>query len=226
MASQDNAREKAQKKIFNLKEVPMENGKGTEDGRSNRYVPDAIIEGPLPDESYRIELKSAPTKALKKDRETGETKVVNKNIFTTARGFGQKKVDDWERETDAFVFSRYEGVDFDGKTWVSHHAGTFKDIFPFLEEKVLDPYYNGRKATHNSVGYFGVAEFENRLLPLLEGWEPEDVERLRHTIEVGASINDPKFNAKKLKKALTPIETEADLLPIARRGRKEKKEAS
>ena len=181
--------------------------------------------GPLSDESYRIELKSAPTKQLVKDRKTGEKKIVNKNIFTTARGFGQKKVDDWERETDAFVFSRFEGADFDGQTWESHHAGTFKDIYPFLKEKVLDPYYNGREATHNSVGYFGVAEFEDDLLPLIEGWDPERVERLRHTIEVGASINDPKLNAKKLKAALTPIETEADLLPIAQRGRKEKVEA-
>ena len=54
-------------------------------------------------------------------------------------------------------------------------------------------------------------EFEEEVLPLLGHLSREDIKRLTHTIEVGTSLNDPKFTWKALVEHGTMIESEEDL---------------
>ena len=84
-------------------------------------------------------------------------------------------------------------------------------MYPILENKVLKPYNEGRAPSKRSAGYYGVGEFEKNVLPLLGHLSHEDIKRITHTMEVGTSLNDPKFTWKDLVEHGTMIESEEDL---------------
>ena len=202
MASQDDVRENAQKKLFDLSNF-------SESGRGNVYTPDGTttVEG----QTFTFELKSKPQKKRAWNKKKQEHVISNVSSVSTARGFGAKKVDEWEEQVDIFLFSEFSGIDFDG-TFKEHIAATYDDIFPIIEEKVLTPYNEGRAPRHNSDGYFGMKEYEEKILPILERMmTQEDVIRFTHTMEVGNALNDPKFPWKKIKEVGTTISNKEDL---------------
>ena len=196
MASQDDVREKAQKKLFGVLDY-------SDTGRGRVYTPDGVLEVDFG--VFNVEFKTKPQYGMSKGKRVPKTGV------STARGFGSKKVEAWQESTDVFVFSEFPGTDFAGK-WKEHYALSFDDIKPMLEERVLKPFNEGRKPSKRSAGYFGMGEFEKKLLPLLTGWSEEDLLRLRHTVEVGTSLNDPKFPWKEIKERGTQITDRRDLV--------------
>ena len=191
MASQDDVREKAQKELFGISDY-------SETGRSDVYTPDG--KKSIGGNEFTIELKTKPECSG-----TGKKKYG----FSTARNFGNKKVEDW-RKVNVFIFSEFAGADFNG-IFTRHIAISYDDLFPILEKKVLKPYREGRQPRWNSDGYYGMEEFEKNILPLLGNLSPEDVKRVTHTIEVGTSLNDPKFTWNELSARGTMIESEEDL---------------
>ena len=195
MASQDDIREKAQKELFGVSDY-------SDTGRSSGYTPDGIKE--IGDRRFTIEFKTKPQYGMSKGKR------VNKTGFSTARRFGSKKVEDWREQVDVFVFSEFEGDDFNGN-FTKHVALSFDDLYPILEKKVLKPYNEGRAPSKRSAGYYGVGEFEKNILPHLGHLSPEDIKRVTHTIEAGTSLNDPKFPWKDLAANGTAIESEEDL---------------
>jgi len=195
MASQDDVREKAQKELFGVSDYSLT-------GRGSSYTPDGIKK--IGDRKLTIEFKTKPQYRVSK----GE--VVSKTDISTARKFGSKKVEDWREQVDVFVFSEFEGVDFNGN-FTQHVALSFDDLFPILERKVLKPYNEGRLPWGKHEGYYGVGEFEKNVLPHLGHLSPEDIKRITHTFEVGNSLNDPKFTWKDLVAHGTMIESEEDL---------------
>ena len=180
MPSQDDSREKAQKLLFQVEDY-------SSSGRGNAYTPDGklMVDGT----EYTIEFKSKPQ---------------TKSGISTARGFGAAKAREWEDKTDVFVFSEFEGTDFDG-VFTEHHALTYDDLRPIVENKVLKPYFEGRKR------YLGMREWEQVVKPLLGSLPQEMVERIQYTLERGAAINDPKFPWKRIKEQGTKISTAEDL---------------
>ena len=198
MSSQDDKREIEQKQLFKVSDHP-----DSTNGRGNRYIPDGvrIVNG----KSYNIEFKTKPEFRLQKG------KIVKKTGVSTARNFGQKKVQDWEC-VDAFVFSEYKGTDFKG-SWKEHIVLSFDQLKPILEKIVLKPFFEGRKPSKRSPGYYGMSEFTNNVLPLLQEarFSQEDISRVLHTVEAGTSLNDPKISWKDIKAAGTIINNEKDL---------------
>jgi hypothetical protein len=197
MASQDDIRENAQKELFGVSDY-------SDTGRGNGYTPDG--KKTIGGKDFSIEFKTKPEYGI--NNTTG--KRVNKSGFSTARQFGNKKVEDWREQVDVFVFSEFEGADFNGN-FTRHVALSFDDLYPILEDKVLKPYNEGRAPSKRSSGYYGVGEFEKNVLPHLGHLSPEDIKRITHTIEVGTSLNDPKFSIKDLLAHGTMIESEEDL---------------
>ena len=195
MASQDDIRENAQKKLFKVADYSAT-------GRGNGYTPDGMKE--IGGRAFNIEFKTKPEFGISKGKK------VRKSGVSTARKFGTKKVEAWQDLVDVFIFSEFEGVDFNGN-FTEHYALSFEDLRPILEEKVVKPYNKGRKPRKGSDGYYGMKEFEENILPLLTYLSPEDTKRLMHTIEAGASLNDPKFSWKDIKALGTKVETEQDL---------------
>lgn len=195
MASQDDIRENAQKKLFGVSDY-------SDTGRSSGYTPDGRKN--VGGKEFRIEFKTKPQYGISKGKR------VKKTGFSTARQFGNKKVEDWREQVDVFVFSEFEGVDFNGN-FTQHVALSFDDLYPIIEDKVLKPYNEGRAPSKRSAGYYGMREFEEEVLPLLGHLSREDIKRLTHTIEVGTSLNDPKFTWKALVEHGTMIESEEDL---------------
>jgi len=195
MASQDDIRENAQKEFFGVSDYSAT-------GRSSGYIPDGIKE--INGNVFVIEFKTKPQYGMSKGKQIRKTGV------STARQFGRKKVEDWREQVDVFVFSEFEGVDFNGD-FTEHVALSFADLEPILENKVLKPYNEGRQPSKRSAGYYGMAEYEKNILPLLSNFSPEDVKRITHTFEVGTSLNDPHFSWKDLVAHGTMIENEEDL---------------
>ena len=198
MASQDDVREKAQKELFGVLDY-------SDTGRSQVYTPDGVLQ--VGSHTFNVEFKTKAQYGM------SEGKRVNKTGVSTARGFGSKKVKAWQESTDVFVFSEFHGTDFAGE-WKEHHVLSLDDIDPMLEERVLKPFNEGRKPSKRSPGYFGMKEFEEKIAPHLPslGLSEEDVLRFRHTIEAGASINDPKFPWKEIKERGTQITDRRDLV--------------
>jgi len=218
--SQDDSREKAVIEEFEL--LPF---KGDQESRDARYVPDAIIV--VDGEEVTVELKSKPELRTVKRKKDGTLYYPRKSDVSTARGFGAKKVEDWRRETKIFIFSEYEGTKFDpnNPNFIGHYAITFEDLFPHIEQKVLKPYNEGRVARHNSDGYIGVVDYYNIIRPALEGQgvlTEAQLKALDHTIEVGTSLNDPKFSWKYIEKHGTRIVTRQDLEDFCRKKEKQK----
>jgi len=188
MSSQDDAREKAQKTLFGVKDY-------SSTGRGNTYTPDGKLF--IGDKPYTIEFKSKPQ---------------TKGDVSTARGFKPSKAKEWKDQTDVFVFSEFEGKDFNGN-FIEHYALTYDDLHPIIEEKVIRPFNEVRPPRKNSDGYYGMKEFERNVLPLLEeeDFSSADIKRIAHTMEVGTSLNDPKFRWKEIQKRGTQIHTPEDL---------------
>ena len=194
MSNQDDSREISQKQLFGITDF-------SETGRSSGYVPDGYKV--INNTKLILELKSMAEEGISKG------KIVKKSGISTARGFGEQKVHTL-RMVDAFLFSKHKGNDFDNN-WMEHYILTYAQLLPILEEKVIKPYNEGRKPRKNSRGYFGVKEFEQTCLPFLSNLSPEDQDRLMHTIEVGASLNDPKIPWKYIQQNGTQIRIEKDL---------------
>ena len=197
--AQDDQREKAQIELFNLENFSITN-------RGNQYWPDAktIIDN----QEVTIELKTKPQFTMQKG------KLVRKTGVSTARGFGPKKAAEWKKKTDLFLFSETTGTKFTGD-FNKHLVGTYKDIEPLIEKRVIKPFNEGRSASARSEGYFGYEEFLKKVMPtILEhgSLTQVDVKRLLHTIEVGTSLNDPKFSWKELEKVCVPIENKQDII--------------
>ncbi len=195
MARQDDIRENAQKELFGVSDY-------SDTGRSSGYTPDG--KKTIGGKDFSIEFKTKPQYGISKGKR------VNKTGFSTARQFGNKKVEDWREQVDVFVFSEFEGADFNGN-FTRHVALSFDDLYPILEDKILKPYNEGRAPSKRSAGYYGVGEFEKNVLTYLGHISPEDIKRITHTIEVGTSLNDPKFSIKDLLAHGTMIESEEDL---------------
>lgn len=191
MASQDDERENAQKELFGVSDYSLT-------GRSDVYTPDGTKE--VGGKKFTIELKTKPQCSASGKKKYG---------FSTARNFGNKKVEDW-RQVNVFIFSEFEGDNFNGN-FTRHVALSYDDLYPILEKKVLKPYNEGRVPRWNSDGYYGVGEFEKNVLPHLGHLSPEDIKRITHTVEVGTSLNDPKFTWNELSACGEPIESEEDL---------------
>jgi hypothetical protein len=170
--AQDDIREKAQIKHFGLSEF-------SETNRGNQYWPDAkiVIDG----KEVTIELKTKPEFVMRK----GSLK--SKRDVSTARGFGPKKAQEWKKKTNIFLFSEYSGHEWNG-CFTDHYALTYDALEPWIKQKVLKPYNEGRKK------YFGLNEYQQKLMPLIQnGLSSEDIERLKYTLENGNSLNDPKI---------------------------------
>jgi len=215
--AQDDSREKAAISAFDLSPY-----KGDLESRDARYVPDAyiVVDG----ERVTIELKSKPEKrtVTRKDKTTYESP---KSDVSTARGFGEKKVNDWKRETDVFLFSEYAGVKFNPEepNFTEHYAITFDDLLPHIEEKVLKPYREGRSPRWNSDGYIGLDKYYDVIRPLLvekSELSEQELKSLDQTIKVGASLNDPKFRWTYIKEYGTLISSRKDLEDFWRKTKK------
>lgn len=180
MASQDDSREKAQKLLFEVEDY-------SSSGRGNTYTPDGKLL--VDDNEFTIEFKSKPQ---------------TKSSVSTARGFGAAKAQEWEDKTDVFVFSEFEGEDFNGN-FTEHYALTYDDLRPIVESKVLKPYFEGRKR------YLGMREWEEIVKPFLDSLPQEMVERIQYTLERGTAINDPKFPWKEIKARGAQVKTPEDL---------------
>jgi len=199
MAAQDDVREKSQMKLFGLSEF-------SETNRSNKYEPDAkkMINGKL----ITIELKTKPKKHKVKNKKTGLREIKNKSDLSTARGFNPYKMEEWKTKTDIYIFSEYSGMDFDG-SWEEHYAMTYEDLEPWLIEKVATPFYEGRQPKKNSLGYYGMKEYEKHILPLIKDkFSEADLKRIEHTLEVGTSLNDPKVSWTYIRRHGTRIYSE------------------
>ena len=105
MPSQDDIRENAQKKLFGVSDY-------SDTGRSSCYTPDGRKN--VGGKEFRIEFKTKPQYGISKGKR------VKKTGFSTARQFGNKKVEDWREQVDVFVFSEFEGVDFNGNLFHSY----------------------------------------------------------------------------------------------------------
>jgi hypothetical protein len=215
--AQDDSREKAVISAFDLSPY-----KGDLESRDARYVPDAyiVVDG----ERVTIELKSKPQKrtVTRKDKTTYEAP---KSDVSTARGFGEKKVNDWKRETNMFLFSEYEGLKFNSEepNFTEHYAITFDDLMPHIEEKVLKPYREGRAPRWNSDGYIGLDRYYDVIRPLLaekSELSEQELKSLDQTIKVGASLNDPKFRWAYIKEHGTLISSRKDLEDFWRKTKK------
>ena len=180
MSSQDDSREKAQKALFDVEDYSLT-------GRGRTYTPDAKLLTAT--KEYTIEFKSKPQ---------------TKSEFSTARGFGAAKAQEWEDKTDVFVFSEFEGTDFNGN-FTEHYALTYDDLRPIIEDKVLKPYYEGRKK------YLGMREWEDVVQPLLNSLPEDMINRIQYTLQRGTSLNDPKFPWAYIKEHGTHIKTAEDL---------------
>ena len=195
--SQDNSREKAVIRHFGLSETSDTN-------RSNKYEADAQL--CIGNKKIRFELKSKP------ELKNSKGKLIPKRDVSTARGFSPHKAKEWETKSDIFIFSEYAGNKFTGD-FKSHYALKYSDLKPFIDEKVIKPFNEGRPPSSISDGYYGYWEFENEVLPLIEGsLSSKDIKRLKHTIYVGTSLNDPKIPWKYITKNGTPLKTKADLI--------------
>ncbi len=202
MAAQDDVREKSQMKLFGLSEF-------SETNRSNKYEPDAkkMVNGKL----VTIELKTKPEKQLKLNKKTGLREIKNKTGLSTARGFNPHKMEEWKAKTDVYIFSEYSGTDFDG-SWQEHYAMTYEDLEPWLIEKVATPFYEGRQPKKNSLGYYGMKEYEKHILPLIKDkFSEADLKRIEHTLEVGTSLNDPKMSWTYIRRHGTRIYSQYDV---------------
>jgi len=188
--AQDDVREKAQIKHFGLSDF-------SETNRGNQYWPDAKTF--IDNEEVTVELKTKPEFVIRKN------KLKSKNDVSTARGFGLKKVEEWKKKTNIFVFSEYSGAKWNGN-FNEHYALTLDALDPWIQEKVVKPFNEGRKK------YFGSIEAKTKILPLLEGQiDEEDLGRLFYTIEVGTSLNDPKIPWKYIKEHGQKINNRQDL---------------
>jgi len=203
MASQDDTREKAQMEIFGLMEF-------SETNRSNKYEPDSkkIIAG----REITNEQKTKPELYLKKNKKTGIYEPKRKTSISTARGFDPNKAAEWKAKTNVFTFSEFKGYDYDD-TWNEHYVGTYADLEPWIEEKVIKPFYEGRKPRKNTDGYYGMGEYEKNILPVILkhcNLSEADLKRIRHTMEVGNALNDPKIPWNYIKKNFTKVKNEKE----------------
>jgi hypothetical protein len=190
--AQDDIREKAQIKHFGLSDF-------SETNRGNQYWPDAKTVFSSSDREVTVELKTKPEFVLSKKS------LKSKNDVSTARGFGPKKAKEWKKKTDIFIFSEYSGAKWNGN-FNEHYALTPDALDPWIQEKVVKPFNEGRKK------YFGFSEAKAKILPLLKGQiGEEDLERLFYTIEVGTSLNDPKIPWKYIKEHGQKINNRQDL---------------
>ena len=192
--SQDNSREEAVIDHFGLEQYSCVN-------RSNKYEPDAktIIDK----RNYTFELKSKPELKPNGKRKTD---------VSTARGFNPKKAKEWKKKVSGgFIFSEYEGAQFNG-VFNAHYALTYEQLHPIIEEKVINPFNHGRPRTKKSVGYIGMKEYERWFKPLALATGNHSLRlKLEHTLEAGASLNDPKFPWKFIKENGTLIKNRKDL---------------
>ena len=197
MASQDDTREKDQMKINGLTEF-------SETNRGNQYWPDSkkIVAG----HQFNVEQKTKPELRLEK----GKPK--KKYGISTARGFDPHKAEEWKAKIDVFLFSEYKGTDYDG-TWSDHYVATYAEVEPWIEEKVLIPFFEGRKPRKNSLGYYGMKEYEENIFPVILKHchlSESDTKRLHHTMEVGNALNDPKMSWNYVRKNFTKVTSEKD----------------
>ena len=191
MASQDDIRENAQKLLFGLEDY-------SSSGRGNTYTPDAILW--VGSWWFTLELKSKPE--LRWDSKSQSLKKAYG--VSTARGFGAPKAQEWERKIDAFLFSEFEGKDFNDN-FTEHYVLTYDHLRPVVEDKVLKPYFEGRKR------YLGMREWDEIAKPLLGSLPQEMVERMQYTLERGTALNDPKFPWKEIKARGTLVSTREEL---------------
>jgi hypothetical protein len=194
--SQDNSREKAAIRHFGLSETSDTN-------RSNKYEADAQLS--VGNKKIRFELKSKP------ELKNSKGKLVPKTDVSTARGFSPHKAKEWETKSDLFIFSEYNGNKFTG-SFKSHYVLKYSDLKPFIDERVIKPFNEGRQPSSRSDGYYGYEEFEKKVIPLIEKTlSDKDLKRLKHTVYVGTSLNDPKIPWKYITKNGTSISSRADL---------------
>lgn len=106
-ATQDDARENEQIRIFELE--PLQ-------GRSNKYIPDATIK--VGGQEHKIELKTS--------------NVVNQDVSTSSR-VTLSKIEEWQEVW--WVFSQYQntpaGFEFTGE----HYVANAQNLEPFFEEQ-------------------------------------------------------------------------------------------
>jgi|6_EtaG_2_1085325.scaffolds.fasta_scaffold72103_2 hypothetical protein len=199
--SQDSKREEAVIRFFGLEEYSFTN-------RSNQYEPDAKMV--VDEKAITLELKSKPEKHTVKGKEVKKTDV------STARGFDLGKAKEWKEKTDVFIFSEYEGSIFNG-FFNAHYALTYEQLHPIIKEKVIEPYLFGRPRRKNSKGYIGIKEYNAKIVPLLEGAVDEDtLIRLKHNVERGGALNDPKFPWKYIKNNGTLVKNRKELVAFIR----------
>tara|TARA_R100001594_G_scaffold134284_1_gene175379 strand:+ start:161 stop:772 length:612 start_codon:yes stop_codon:yes gene_type:complete len=195
--SQDNSREIAVIRHFGLSETSDTN-------RSNEYRADAKLT--VGNKVVRIELKSKPELKYRKG------KLVRKRDVSTARGFSPHKANEWKTKADLFIFSEYTGNEFVDE-FNEHYVLKYSDLSEFINQKVIKPFNEGRPPSARSDGYYGYGEFEKKVLPLLEGsFSEKDIKRLKHTIYVGTSLNDPKIPWDYIRKNGTLVNNRADLV--------------
>ena len=219
MSNQDDSREKAQIRHFGLE-------KFNEGNRGQEYNPDALLrEG---DETYSLELKSSPDKRMvKRYRNKGKPneysfkEEATKASVSTARGFGSPKAYDWREKLKGggVVFSKYQGLIFDGSTFMEHWFVSIENLGPWIDEKVIKPYNEGRQPSARSPGYYGVEEAKKELLPRVSDWSEAKQKRLMHTIKAGAAINDPKISWEYIKENGVQCEDREALLDILRKNK-------
>jgi len=219
MSNQDDSREKAQIRHFGLE-------KFNEGNRGQEYNPDALLrEG---DETYSLELKSSPdkrraTKYLNKGKPNEEKVkyITNKTNVSTARGFGSPKAYDWKKKLEygGVVFSKYPGLIFDDRTFMEHWYVSIEKLWPWIDEKVIKPYNDGRQPSARSAGYYGYEEAEREILPYLTHLSEANQERLMHTIAVGTALNDPKIPWKYIKENGVQCKDREALLDILRKNK-------
>ena len=197
MSVQDDSREKEQIKIFGLEEFSKTN-------RGSEHWPDASLK--ISDVEYFIELKSKPKYHYPKGKKS------NKTSFSTARGFGPHKVEEWDSKTHFFVIGEHEEGVFD-----EQYAITFQALYSEIEKKVLKPYKEGRKPRKNSDGYYGVKPFHDIIVPVVEEHlTANELKQFIHTFENGARLNDPKFSWAYIKKHGTMVKNKNDLIKFVK----------
>ena len=153
--------------------------KKSESNRGCKYIPDAYI---MQDgRTYNIELKTG-----------------SNTSFSTARGMGREKINDW-KQIDFFIFSKYKkqknnnlGFEF------TQHVICTPEHLGFFFDHVIDKVH-----TSGHAGKIGRDQWYNDIKPRLFLIEPftsdkKLLEKLEKTINVGTEYNDPKISINKI----------------------------
>ena len=157
--TQDDERENMQVKLFDL--APLQ-------GRSNKYIPDAILaEGDI---EHFIELKTCDAR---------------RKQVSTARNVTLNKIKEWEKVW--WLFSSYQKDSKGNVSLIEHYLG---------DKHMLQEWFNKQrtKITGGTKTYGGLASWEKAYNILSEHMDNDSLNKLDHTFRMrGVGLNDPKI---------------------------------